>query len=1692
MLFTLAACNETTDGETAETPATVSNLVSNGDFSQYTTGDSSNPPYVPTSWTSRDGSGWTNTSVVGGVVNTSAAYEKDKNLGGYNYIPNPGKGPKLALDNAVDDDYVLMLYNTQSSAHAYTSTLSVEANKYYKLTINVRAQAGTSPYIRLRGSAWASFDAGEIIINSSDYDKWLTFTFYIKSHSVSSKSVTIELWNGVDEIEGYSAYKNSGGAVFFDSIAAKEIKKTDYNQVVKGDKIKFVELTLPNPNFEASSSTYNPSTKSPVTPTDYSGAGGIGTASDSTAAPATSSYVTKGIVDKNYTYQIIEDWNEMSEKADAPNPAGVAEVEAAADGFILMINNVNFTSYGYTSSSSSAIRLERGKYYALSVYIKTDNLGFAEYTGEPRGDYFKKTDGSYAKLSTSGAIVPGNFYLAIQISRPTNTGTGYVTRYLSVIDEEGNLFDDGAIRGFIFDALGYAMDSSSESASTLEAKIDGWLALLLPDVYELKEETVDDNTVKTLVYKADGEAVPSETKYQVIADYIADPDTDGKEFDGDEYKDEPEDGAAKSWKLFYLQYSAYLKAYGDFLSKPDETRLYVNTYISQASQEEGGSWSPTVKDVSSAYSTDYRWGMTRYVREARAVTDANENLGGMIRLTSGDKVVELKGISTEGEWKQFTFYLIGNEFALTDLSISFYLGEGGAESSDTHVMGFMFIDSLKLVAADSLEKLNDSLDPDNMSVDASDFLVFSGESPDSVVENSIKKISRISGEGGFDYSMAAAFTSDVDENLIANWDLNDNQDQSNPDGWEFSQSGQYKDADGESDLLDDLGSYVPVDDADISTGATSLAAGELPYVLELADGNNANVLKLTANAPGVFKYSLSQSSVFDAPSPNGLGSFEIKPYTYYRISLWIKTENLLKNSTASVAVYLYGYTEDKTNGKFKGTDGNMYARNELTSATALLSPEDTENSENSGWVEAVFYVAGNRVDSQYIDIEIVFGSGNATSVESLAQGTLYIAYPSMYTVSYKEFNSPTSGAKTYSFTTTYTPADNSVTNGEFDQIDMEKSTFEENVPSKPGVPTSWTFVSGKSNTKPEETIAAKDVLSGIIDIDNAVSLRILDAEYDIFPTVDLNDTVAYPDDQAVIDAAYELVYGAAYDNTKLQRSNSLLMLSSIAESDDDDAPTSNGVNYGYKSASKSLTSLSYYRISVRAKLLDGSLDNVFIYLTSSSAATIYGGKDINGQLRYSLADADATQLAGGWAEYVFYVEVGQSSVSVNVELWLGNRDTKKTEWVNDAIVLFDAVRAVEISLSDSKTQGSGITEFKADLLFDEVVKYIYGNDENGTYTPHPLYDLRSKNGFELNFAYGRIDTFFNAVSYLVDSFDSYGSDTGKYNTDNEDDDDSNDKHIYTPNGWTGSKTLGEDDDIIAGVVPLDQPNLDLALKELDGSRALLYGGSLLGDNVLIIYNTADAGYTYKTSSSKTLSSKTVYEISLYIKTLELDAANKVKITLTLDTKDFIFEFNSEDAKDYLDPQGDADAEAKAAGYTKLRFFINNNMTTSISSAYVSASLGDASVGYTGLVAIDYFTMQKYTGDYEELLKLYTDAYTDAGKTAPVDNKFDTALFFSINDSTDINPEVTEEETEEDPNYNWLYISSAFVGALIIIIVIAYFYRKNKTKVVKFLNDKIFDGKLGQKKAAASFDKNKSSGSKSVDESRKEYDKYKDE
>lgn len=716
---------------------------------------------------------------------------------------------------------------------------------------------------------------------------------------------------------------------------------------------------------------------------------------------------------------------------------------------------------------------------------------------------------------------------------------------------------------------------------------------------------------------------------------------------------------------------------------------------------------------------------------------------------------------------------------------------------------------------------------------------------------------------------------------------------------------------------------------------------------------------------------------------------EIKANTFYRISVWIKTVDISSTSGA------YVYVLDKNN-------------DDATLATfSKVNTKDYDEYAND-WCALTVMVRGAENEDGSISLKFTLGTGTRWDTSTLTSGALYVANMNMTTVSYANYTDTTTGtyvksvdlssSKTYTFS-----------NGSFDSYDHDDDNLEEGKPlneqSVAAMPENWTFSDNtlNANTSDSSLVAGVIALTSNGNLSFAPSAQTSAA----LPNVDFGNF--YP----TIENADDL---EVYPGEKAQ-------LLAIGSKD------SNAYAAGFSSASISLSANSFYKLSLYVKT--SALQKASVFLTGDSSSSI-------GENSFLITEANQD-----WTKYTFVIRVGYTSVSLNLNLWLG-QDVKYAEVAGDT----DEQKA-------DNAKSTGV------IFFDNVIYNTITEDE-------------------FNEAQANDTT--RVISFLTDSFDAISTTIESRTS------------LTTPKGWTGAvDTNQSSSNTKSGVIFADSnfletelvdgveyvkilgkdykvDDVDITDEELatakEDSRfdgvsdediiATLKEEKVLqlkkdnwmpidqlkahsGNRMLIINNVEKSAYTYS-STAITLKENSFYEVTLWMRTYDIskDELEGAYIELYLGSanetdKPFIFNAVTTEI---------TDGDTVTSEWTKYTFLVQT-LEEDVTSVSVKLSLGkyhseeiDGEKVVTGTTSgfamFDDVTIKTID---EETFENAVESDTLIKRTVAVENE-------GKGDDENGGNNTTPGSTFK-LEYLWWMIPTIILGLLIIIVVVIFVIRKIK-------------------------------------------------
>ena len=575
---------------------------------------------------------------------------------------------------------------------------------------------------------------------------------------------------------------------------------------------------------------------------------------------------------------------------------------------------------------------------------------------------------------------------------------------------------------------------------------------------------------------------------------------------------------------------------------------------------------------------------------------------------------------------------------------------------------------------------------------------------------------------------------------------------------------------------------------------------------------------------------------------------ETEPFTiganqFYRISVWIKTVDI--SSTSGAYVYLVDKSDEE--------DAN------LTSFTKI-NTKDTDEYLND-WCELTIVVRGANDKDTEVALKFTLGTGNRWAYATLTSGALFVSNINRSVITYANFNDTTTG--TYVKSVDMSESHKySFTNGNFDDYDLDDENLVAGKPlsmqDKPAKPDDFSISDNTLDINDKDKTA---LYGGVIALNKTENGLDCTSSHQATTVTGINGSV------------FDNFYGndGTYSEEYLEAIRGIPNMLAIGSTDE-----AKKYAVGYASTSLTLSANGYYKLSVFAKTIGNTKATIF--LTGESSAST--------GTNYFLIEENGN--GGGWTKYTYFIEVGNASVSVKVNLWLG-MDVKQAD-VNEYL---GGLVNSSLTGKDKEDAVAELAKSSGAVFFNNIE---YETVDETKYNEATANDSTKK------------------ISFLADSFDSLSTSIESRSK------------LSSPNGWTGaagtnqtssnskvgvvyadsdyyetalvnevlySRLLGLDyelDDIEISDEELAKAKEDPEYADIkddnDALVAALKDKKLIdektsnwipvselvahsGNRMLVINNTKNSAYTY-TSSSNTLKANGFYEISVFVRTYGLN------------------------------------------------------------------------------------------------------------------------------------------------------------------------------------------------------------------------------
>lgn len=955
-----------------------------------------------------------------------------------------------------------------------------------------------------------------------------------------------------------------------------------------------------------------------------------------------------------------------------------------------------------------------------------------------------------------------------------------------------------------------------------------------------------------------------------------------------------------------------------------------------------------------------------------------------------------QGVTTNG-WKTYTFYIKGNQFKDFSYNMTVWLGTDG--TSDNTAVEYTNWGSDK---TQTTYKANGTFSNGWLFVDELNLREYSDTIPTTKTLNDGTQTLDLTEAGRSDYD---ALVVDLASENMAPFGAMLTNTTSKPSqegvGLIDGSNGIPQDWSSDYDLTDPKN---PIVKGLVSEGVVTLTENELPY-------NTANHNAYQIKAIGDSRYEINTQT------------FTIEKNKTYRISVWVKTIDV--KDTSGAYVYLIK----------KGTDGKDDTT--LTTFSQINTNGDTKSSDPflagfdpylNNWCELSVYIKGNEKENTTVSLKFALGTGDRWSSSTLTSGSMFVANVNGAVISQSVYDAASTGtyvktADLASSSSTYT-----FTNGAFDEYDAKDDNLEEgktlSEQQHAANPTSWSFSDKTLNPNSSDS----NLVAGTIALNTSDNKSFSHSA---------QTSAVF---RNVPSSIFDKLYGDFYDKDTDLNSypGSKAQLLAIGAKDGTSKYAA-----GFTSNSKTLSANGYYALSVYANTIGETTFSISL----TGETSVDGASDSNA---FVVTNANKTGEANGWTKYTFYIRTGQSSVSVKVNLWLG-QDAK-----------------YGTALTEDNAKSGGIALFD-NVIFNTIDEEKYNAAESAKFNPNN-----------------------RKISFLTDSFDSLSSTVESR------------KSLTTPTGWSGSvsgtasskstlsgilfaggrnganyeyetelvdgtlyaRVLGADytvdsDEATPTAEEIEAAKKDEKYADVKDDEAALVArlkeekviklkkdnwipvsalNANSGNQMLVINNTVKSAYTY-TSSSFTLKEASFYEVSVYVKTYGMSSDDDI---------------SGANIELYLGSANESDkpfsfTAIKQDDWTKYTFYVKT-MDDDVTSVTVKLSLGtyesetvDGETKVTGITSgyaiFDDITVKKLEG-------------------ADADRIFDEAVESKTVIKRQVSNETKGSGDEDDNGKNetpsntfntealWWMVPTIVLAVLIIVVLIVYVVRKVRKPIAK--------------------------------------------
>lgn len=1260
------------------------------------------------------------------------------------------------------------------------------------------------------------------------------------------------------------------------------------------------------------------------------------------------------------------------------------------------------TAYGYTSSTFT---LARGSYYKLTVDVLTYNIQGSNE--QDRGARIYVSSNTYAEFDGIDTNGQWKTYEIIIESSPSSTTTLSVMLGLGKYSAS---YTTGLTTGYaVFDNLSLVkIDENGESAynDAVAKELNGDSNITTTTLkvsngrFDFGTTTVSSSGTPngwSLVKGNSGESdsAPTSLGYNGIID-VADFAENYKDYSSTYYLYDAED---KSQSYVPAKDLGIIK---DEIAKRNGI---VGTNVFMLSQQ-----MMTAQGIKSSRSITIEKNKT-YALSIDLYTYAVHGAGVSLVLSGSDgKDITIKGISTNktdeafignnriddtchsvdtstsgattNGWQTYTFYIEGNQYRDFSYTMTIWLGTEGTNSNTA--FEYTNTNSNKQTTYTANGTFSTGwVFIDELNLKEIESLPAASETILGADTDQTLDIAE-AGKGAYTALCVDLTSTNILTDILTGSDATTNSAVDKlgtgaPAGW----TSEFDTTDKSNPIISNFISegIVNIADEDTFTGVSGTYPG-LPYDIE-----NKVAYQLYA----------SKDSYYEVQTQ----TFTIAKNSYYRVSLWVKTVDV--KSTSGAYVYLINADDEDAT---------------LTSFTQInTNDEDGFDEYFNDWCELTLYIRGSQKEDTNVALKLTLGTGNRWASETLTSGSMFVTNINGAEIDYSAYKGATTGTYTKSVNLADSAASYTFTNGSFDEYDESDDKLEESKPlseqTVAGTPSSWTFSDKTLNANSADS----SLIAGIIALnsnDNGKTFEGTTQSSAVLPSISFDGF--YP--------SFDDLSGENYNVLPGQKGQLLAIGSKDSEK----------YAAGYTSQSLSLSANGFYKLSVWVKTLNGAKASV--YLTGESA--VAGGANST-----FVIESTTNSAYADWTNYVYYLATGNNSVSIKLNLWLGQDK--------------DYVTVDEHTTEDS-LKSSGV------VFFDNVVYQTIDEDD---YTAATAGDTVKK------------------LSFTVDSFDSLSSTTSSRDS------------LTTPNGWTGtvgSASGTKSSYTKSGVIYIDS-NFLTSDRELDGTHYIDILGkdydvdsdddelkltdsetegksddeiaalkqtkanelkkanwitldeleALSGKQALVINNTRENQYTY-TSSTMTLKEESYYKISVYVRTLKLKGATDDDEHIGANVELYLGSANESD-NPFIFKTINTEGE-----WTQYTFYVQT-LDDDVTSVTIKLSLGNAVEDEDDDDIIYGLTRGYAFFDDVAVEKIDEEAFENA-------EEGNTVLVRTVSNET--SGKSDEDEDDDDTTtssgfnteYLWWMVPTIVLAVLIIVVLVVYLVRKVKKPVAKKVEKKV--------------------------------------